>query len=63
MRTEPILVLEGLERIDSIFYDEVRVPLEAFVAVDCLRDGATVRLAVANVAVVWGWKDTAPVTI
>lgn len=42
VRAKPIFVLEGLEWIDSIFYDKMRVPLEAFMAIVCLRHSATI---------------------
>lgn len=54
VRAEPIFVLKGLEWIDSIFYDKMRVPAEAFVAIACLGNSSTIGLAITNIAVTWG---------
>lgn len=42
VRAEPIFVLERLKWVNSIFYDEMRIPLEAFVSIACLRYSATI---------------------
>lgn len=53
MRAKSIFILEGVEGIDSILQDEVRVPVEALKTVLRLAHVAAVRLSIIHKTVVW----------
>lgn len=56
MRSKSFFVHHGLKGINSIFYNEVGIPLKAFIAVFCLSHIPTVWFSISHKAIIWACK-------